>query len=111
MLEQTVKYGSCFFPRPVASRSVAISRRLLLLLALGCLLLLTPRAAFARMELQQGGRIALVTSADDLPANAQLTLNGEAAEALNAVFNVSAFQAGLPVGTARVHTYFYEPAP
>lgn len=43
--------------------------------------------------------------------NAQLTLNGEAAEALNAVFNVSAFQAGLPVGTARVHTYFYEPAP
>ena len=43
--------------------------------------------------------------------NVRLTLNDEAAVALNAVFNVSAFQAGLPVGTARVQTYFYEPAP
>ena len=34
--------------------------------------------------------------------NVRLTLNDEAAVALNAVFNVSAFQAGLPVGTARV---------
>ena len=43
--------------------------------------------------------------------NVRLTLNDEAAVALDAVFNVSAFQAGLPVGTARVQTYFYEPAP
>ena len=43
--------------------------------------------------------------------NVKLTLNAEAAEALNAVFNVTAFQAGLPVGTARLSTYFYEPAP
>ena len=43
--------------------------------------------------------------------NVKLTLNAEAAEALNAVFNVTAFQAGLPVGTARLNTYFYEPAP
>ena len=41
----------------------------------------------------------------------QLTLNADAAEALNAVFNVDAFKAGLPVGTARLQTYFYEPAP
>jgi hypothetical protein len=43
--------------------------------------------------------------------NVQLTLNADAAAALNAVFNVDAFQAGLPIGTARVQTYFYEPAP
>ena len=43
--------------------------------------------------------------------NVQLTLNAEAAEALNAVFNVDAFQEGLPVGTARLNTYFYEPSP
>lgn len=41
--------------------------------------------------------------------NARLTLNADAAAALNAVFNVNAFQAGLPIGTARVQTYFYEP--
>lgn len=41
----------------------------------------------------------------------QLTLNADAAEALNAVFNVDAFKAGLRVGTARLQTYFYEPAP
>lgn len=43
--------------------------------------------------------------------NVQLTLNADAADALNAVFNVDAFQSGLPIGTARVHAYFYEPAP
>jgi hypothetical protein len=41
--------------------------------------------------------------------NVQLTLNADAAAALNAVLNVDAFQAGLPIGTARVQTYFYEP--
>ncbi|CAN7486727.1 hypothetical protein LJR143_003149 [Pseudoxanthomonas sp. LjRoot143] len=41
----------------------------------------------------------------------QLTLNADAAVALNTVFNVTAFQAGLPIGTARVNTYFYEPSP
>lgn len=37
--------------------------------------------------------------------NVQLTLHADAAEALNAVFNVSAFAAGLPVGSARLNTY------
>lgn len=41
----------------------------------------------------------------------QLTLTDEAAAALNAVFAVTAFAEGIPIGTARVSTYFYEPSP
>ncbi|WP_119718174.1 hypothetical protein [Cognatilysobacter tabacisoli] len=40
-----------------------------------------------------------------------VTLSAEAAAALNDVFGVTAFAAGLPIGTARVSTYFYEPSP
>lgn len=40
-----------------------------------------------------------------------VTLSAEAASALNDVFGVTAFAAGLPIGTARVNTYFYEPSP
>lgn len=38
-----------------------------------------------------------------------VTLSAEAAAALNDVFGVTAFSAGLPVGTARLSTFFYEP--
>lgn len=38
-----------------------------------------------------------------------VTLSAEAAAALNDVFGVTAFSAGLPIGTARVNTFFYEP--
>jgi hypothetical protein len=38
-----------------------------------------------------------------------VTLSAEAAEALNGVFGVTAFAAGLPVGTARSNTFFYDP--
>jgi hypothetical protein len=38
-----------------------------------------------------------------------VTLDAEAAAALNDVFGVTAFTAGIPIGTARVNTYFYEP--
>ncbi len=38
-----------------------------------------------------------------------VTLSAEAAGALNDAFGVTAFAAGLPIGTARVNTYFYEP--
>lgn len=38
-----------------------------------------------------------------------VTLSAEAAAALNDVFNVTAFQAGLPIGTARVNSYLFEP--
>jgi hypothetical protein len=40
-----------------------------------------------------------------------VTLNAEAAAALNDVFGVTAFSAGIPIGTARVDTFFYEPDP
>lgn len=38
-----------------------------------------------------------------------VTLNAEAAATLNDVFGVTAFAAGLPIGTARVNTAFFEP--
>lgn len=38
-----------------------------------------------------------------------VTLNAEAAATLNDVFGVTAFTAGLPIGTARVNTAFFEP--
>lgn len=38
-----------------------------------------------------------------------VTLNAEAAATLNTVFNVTAFSAGIPIGTARVNTGFFEP--
>lgn len=38
-----------------------------------------------------------------------VTLSAEAAAALNDVFNVTAFQAGLPIGTARVNSLLFEP--
>lgn len=38
-----------------------------------------------------------------------VTLSAEAAAALNDIFGVTAFSGGLPVGTARLNTYFYEP--
>ncbi|MDR0181939.1 hypothetical protein [Lysobacter arvi] len=38
-----------------------------------------------------------------------LTLTDEAAAALNGVFGVTAFTAGIPIGTAHVSTRFYEP--
>lgn len=38
-------------------------------------------------------------------------LTEEAAAALNDIFNVTAFSAGIPIGTAKVKTYFYEPSP
>jgi len=38
-----------------------------------------------------------------------VTLTGDAAAALNSVFGVSAFTAGIPIGTAHVNTWFYEP--
>jgi hypothetical protein len=38
-----------------------------------------------------------------------VTLNAEAAATLNDVFGVTAFTAGIPIGTARVNTFFYEP--
>jgi hypothetical protein len=38
-----------------------------------------------------------------------VTLTGEAAAALNDVFSVTAFAAGIPIGTARVNTFFFEP--
>lgn len=38
-----------------------------------------------------------------------VTLNAEAAAALNSAFGVTAFTAGIPIGTARVNTFFYEP--
>ena len=41
--------------------------------------------------------------------NVGLTLNAEAAAALNGAFNVSAFSAGIPIGTARVHTLIFDP--
>lgn len=37
------------------------------------------------------------------------TLSAEAAAALNDVFGVTAFAEGIPIGTARVSSYFYEP--
>jgi hypothetical protein len=37
------------------------------------------------------------------------TLNAEAAAALNSAFGVTAFTAGIPIGTARVDTFFFEP--
>jgi len=40
-----------------------------------------------------------------------VTLNAEAAGALNDVFGVTAFSAGIPIGTARVDTFFFEPDP
>jgi hypothetical protein len=40
-----------------------------------------------------------------------VTLNAEAAGALNSAFGVTAFTAGIPIGTARVNTFFYEPDP
>jgi hypothetical protein len=40
-----------------------------------------------------------------------VTLNAEAAGALNDAFGVTAFTAGIPIGTARVNTFFYEPDP
>jgi hypothetical protein len=40
-----------------------------------------------------------------------VTLNAEAAATLNDVFGVTAFTAGIPIGTARVNTFFYEPDP
>lgn len=41
--------------------------------------------------------------------NVGVTLSAEAAAALNDVFGVTAFQAGLPIGTARVRSGFFEP--
>lgn len=41
--------------------------------------------------------------------NVAVTLSAEAAATLNDVFNVSAFSAGLPIGTARVETGFFDP--
>jgi hypothetical protein len=41
--------------------------------------------------------------------NASLALNAEAAAALNGAFNVNAFSAAIPIGTARVHTLVYDP--
>ena len=41
--------------------------------------------------------------------NVGLTLNAEAAAALNGAFNVNAFSAGIPIGTARVHTLVFDP--
>lgn len=38
-----------------------------------------------------------------------LTLNADAAAALNGAFNVTAFQRGIPIGTARVHTLTFDP--
>jgi len=38
-----------------------------------------------------------------------LTLTGDAAAALNGVFGVTAFTAGIPIGTAHVNTRFFEP--
>lgn len=38
-----------------------------------------------------------------------VTLNAEAAAALNGAFGVTAFTAGIPIGTARVNTYFFDP--
>ncbi len=40
-----------------------------------------------------------------------VTLTDEAAAALNDAFGVTAFAEGIPIGTARVSTYFYEPDP
>ncbi len=44
-------------------------------------------------------------------ADVQLTLTDDAAAALNAVFNVSAFEEGIPIGTAKLSTFFYESSP
>lgn len=44
-------------------------------------------------------------------SDVQLTLTADAAAALNSVFSVSAFAEGVPVGTARLSTFFYEPSP
>ncbi len=41
--------------------------------------------------------------------NVAVTLNAEAAATLNQVFGVTAFTAGIPIGTARVNTAFFEP--
>ncbi len=41
--------------------------------------------------------------------NVAVTLNAEAAATLNDVFGVTAFTAGIPIGTARVNTAFFEP--
>lgn len=38
-----------------------------------------------------------------------VTLTDEAAAALNDVFGVTAFAEGIPIGTARVNTFFYDP--
>lgn len=38
-----------------------------------------------------------------------VTLTDEAAAALNDAFGVTAFEEGIPIGTARVNTFFYEP--
>jgi hypothetical protein len=40
-----------------------------------------------------------------------VTLNAEAAATLNDVFGVTAFTAGIPIGTACLRTFFYEPDP
>jgi hypothetical protein len=71
------------------------------------------------------GRIALfdlqLTSAPDVDQfrlfgkltidGVAVTLTDEAAAALNDVFGVTAFAEGIPIGTARVGTFFYEPDP
>lgn len=41
--------------------------------------------------------------------NVAVTLSAEAAATLNDVFDVTAFRAGLPIGTARVDTGFFDP--
>lgn len=41
--------------------------------------------------------------------NVGLALNADAAAALNGAFNVNAFSAGIPIGTARVQTIVFDP--
>ena len=55
-------------------------------------------------SVREGGAIDIL-SID----NVGLTLNAEAAAALNGAFNVNAFAAGIPIGTARVHTPVFDP--
>ena len=55
-------------------------------------------------DVTQSGRVGRLHIQD-----VAVTLSAEAAAALNDVFNVTAFQAGLPIGTARVNSYFFEP--
>lgn len=58
----------------------------------------------AAPDATQTGRVGPLSIRD-----VAVTLSAEAAAALNDVFNVTAFQAGLPIGTARVDSYFFEP--